>query len=259
MDAGFGAAAALAVLGLAQTARPKAEPARLEASAVRLTSAPTAATAQPPVLIAFAQPVAEGSVVSPFGLRQLPWEASGRLHEGVDILAEPGTPVRAAADGVVVESGADAGYGRFVEVRHAEGLTTLYAHLKAIDPHVTAGVALKAGQTLGAVGSTGSSTGPHLHFEIRDARDRPLNPAMFLGKAFAEADDLPLRSAQRFGRRVRIAHVSMIPASKRALMAERAAADAMNAGADAVAHERIDGLKNLRRDSDGRAHAQLTL
>ncbi len=260
VEAGLGAAAALALIGLAHAARPQAaaQPAQLPAETIRLTSAP--APVASPVLIAFVQPVVDGAVVSPFGLRQLPWEAGGRLHEGVDIMAGAGTPVRAAADGVVAERGQDAAYGRFVLVRHAEGLTTRYAHLRAVEPAIAPGMAVRAGQRLGAVGSSGSSTGPHLHFEIRDARDRPLNPAMFLGKAFADADDLPLSSAQWFGRRVRIARVSTIPRSKRALMADRAtAADAMSAGSEAVADERIDGLKNLRRDADGRARAQLTL
>ena len=69
---------------------------------------------------------------------------------------------------------------------------------------------------------SGSSTGPHLHFEIRDGGDHPLNPAMFLGKAFAEKGDLPLNLAKRYSGRVRIAYVSNIPASKQALMDARA-------------------------------------
>lgn len=259
IDAGLGAAGALAAITLAHAALPNFHVAPTSRPAPSAVQASRQTPAEPAALIAFVDPAA-GTVVSPFGLRQLPWEASGRLHEGIDIQAATGEVVRAAADGVVAERGTDPGYGRFVAIRHAEGLTTLYAHLSAIDPRVTPGLALKAGEALGAIGSTGSSTGPHLHFEIRDARDHPLNPVLFLGHAFADADDLPLARAQRFGRRVRIAQVSVIPASKRVLMAERAAAaDAMSAGADAVAHERMGGLHDLHIGPDGRPRAQLGL
>ncbi len=94
----------------------------------------------------------------------------------MDIAADAGRPILASADGVVVEVGQDAGYGRYVQVKHAEGLTTLYAHMGRTLPNIAAGVAVKAGTPLGLVGSSGSSTGAHLHFEIRDRRDRPLNP-----------------------------------------------------------------------------------
>jgi hypothetical protein len=171
--------------------------------------------------------------------------------------------VLAAADGVVAEAGQDPGYGRFVALRHAEGLTTLYAHLAAIG--VKPGQALKAGETLGQMGSTGSSTGPHLHFEIRDRQDRPMNPALFIGRQFAQACDLPLAKAQRFGRRVRIAQVSNIPASKREKMQDKlaraAAGDAMAVSAGDLgvqASARIGGLKDLHRGPDGRPRARLS-
>jgi hypothetical protein len=279
-DALLGGAAALGAITLAHAALP--EPMRLGApkppptDRVVLTAAP--APEAPPVLIAFADPVPQRVIVSPFGLRKLPWEAGGRLHAGVDLQAPAGSAVLAAADGVVTEAGTDGGYGRYVAVRHAEGLTSIYGHLAAIDRAMVPGHAVKVGAPVGRVGSSGTSTGPHLHFEIRDRRDRPLNPALFLGKAFAEADDLPIRRAQSFGRRVRIAHVSMIPRSKRALMEAKlereAAAKALSivetdlkggalsagdVGAPAAATERIDGLKELKFGDDGRPRAQLTL
>lgn len=249
---------------------------------VALTSArPVAVTAQPAdeVLIAFEEPVPGHAVVSPFGLRQLPWEGNGRLHEGVDISADSGVPVIAAADGVVVEAGTKGGYGRYVAVRHAEGLTTFYAHLGAIAAGVKPGLAVKAGAPLGRIGSTGTSTGPHLHFEIRDGDQRPLNPAMFLGKAFAEAGDLPLDKAKRYSGRVRMAYVSFIPESKRALMeaktsppllvVRRKTNDAQDLAAaeknlegqarDAAKREKIDGLRELSIGPDGRPRAQLSL
>ena len=248
---------------------------------VRLTKAAPTAIAPPAeeVLIAFEEPVPGRAIVSPFGLRQLPWEGGGRLHEGVDISADSGLPVIAVADGVVVEAGTKGGYGRFVAVRHAERLTTYYAHLGAIAANLKPGMAVQAGAQIGRIGSTGTSTGPHLHFEIRDAQKRPLNPAMFLGKAFAEAGDLPLDKAKRYSGRVRMAYVSFIPESKRALMdakinppvlvIKRATTDAQDlAEAErnlqgqarkAAKQEKIDGLRELSIGPDGRPRAQLAL
>ncbi len=232
------------------------------------------------VLIAFEEPVPGREIISPFGLRQLPWEGGGRLHEGVDISADSGVAVIAVADGVVTEAGTNGGYGRYVAVRHAAGLTTYYAHLGGIGSGVKPGLAVKAGQPIGRIGSTGVSTGPHLHFEIRDPDDKPLNPAMFLGKAFAEAGDLPLDKAKRYSGRVRMAYVSFIPASKRALMAakggeppllviKRATTDVQDEAAAernlqgqakaAAKQEKIDGLRELSIGPDGRPRAQLSM
>jgi hypothetical protein len=221
----IGGAAALIALTAAHASLPSHSAPRAHAPAKRpAASAPAPAAPSAPVaLIAFTDPVPGYAVVSPFGLRKLPWEAGGRLHEGVDIAAGTGVAVLAAADGVVVAAGASESYGRYVEVEHAEGLKSFYAHLGAIDPGVAPGLAVKIGQPIARIGSSGSSTGPHLHFEIRDAKDRPLNPQYFLDRQFAEADDLPLLTAARVPRGVRIAYVSRIPDSKRALMEAREA------------------------------------
>jgi len=178
--------------------------------------APIAAPA--PVVTPIAAPAAAPSfdfqaptpgypINSPFGLRRLPWEPRGRMHEGVDIAAPKGLPVGATLAGVVVKAGLSSTYGRFVEVRHADGLTSLYGHLGSIGRGVRPGVALAAGQAVGLVGNTGRSTGEHLHFEIR-SEGKPLNPALFIGQSFASVDDLPLSDAARFSRRVRLAVVS---------------------------------------------------
>lgn len=280
LDAALGGAAALGAITLAHAALPDSPPPAPVPTVEKivLTEAPVPET--PPVLIAFADPVPGRQIVSPFGLRQLPWEEGGRLHAGVDISGRPGEPVRVAADGVVTEAGRNGSYGRYVAVRHAEGLTTFYAHLGHVARHVRPGLAVKAGATLGGVGSSGTSTGPHLHFEIRDRRDRPLNPTLFLGRTFAEADDLPLRQAQRFPRKVRVAQVSFIPRHKRALMeaklereadrkAQKAtqlavqdapAPSALDDGAakDAAAVERFEGLKVLPLGEDGRPRGQVS-
>ncbi|MBU1377485.1 MAG: M23 family metallopeptidase [Alphaproteobacteria bacterium] len=255
----------------------KTQPTRTQAALASAKAAP--APAADDVLIAFEEPVPGHAVVSPFGLRQLPWEGNGRLHEGVDISADSGVPVIAAADGVVVEAGTKGGYGRYVAVRHAERLTTFYAHLGAIDAKVKPGLVVVAGTPLGRVGSTGTSTGPHLHFEIRDAQHRPLDPSMFLGKAFAEAGDLPLDKAKRYSGRVRMAYVSFIPESKRALMdakdnpavlvVRRKTTDAQDLAEaernlqgqmkETAKREKIDGMKELSIGPDGRPRAQLSL
>ena len=143
--------------------------------------------------------------------------------KGVDIAAPAGLPVQVMAPGLVVRSGTDGGYGRFVEVRHADGLTSLYAHLGSIDPAVKPRAWLARGASVGRIGSSGTSTGAHLHFEVRDKRDRPLNPVFFMGREYADKDDLPLKAAARVPRNVRLAYVSFIPASKRQLMEEREA------------------------------------
>lgn len=113
---------------------------------------------------------------SPFGQRLHPITRTVRLHAGVDIGAPAGTPVLAAADGTVTHAGWMGGYGMTVDVAHANGLMTRYAHLSEI--LVSPGQAIAHQEPLGLVGSTGQSTGPHLHFEVH--RDGiPVDPAPF--------------------------------------------------------------------------------
>lgn len=154
----------------------------------------------------FGEPVPGHAVNSPFGLRKMPWESRGRLHQGVDIAAPSGTKVVAVEDGVVTRSGNSASYGRFVEVRHASGLTSFYAHLGRVERGARSGQAVAAGDPIGRIGSSGTSTGPHLHFEIRRG-DQPLNPVAFIGREFATAEDLPLKTAAYYSKTVRVASV----------------------------------------------------
>jgi murein DD-endopeptidase MepM/ murein hydrolase activator NlpD len=231
VDASFGGVIALGLITAAEASRPQVV--HLAALPhLRLGAAPVAPArraprpAPPPVLIAFQQPLPGYPIISPFGLRQLPWEEGGRLHAGVDIAAPAGLPALAAADGVVTRVDVDPGYGRFVELKHAAGLSTRYAHLRHALPQIAPGVALKAGSPVGEIGSTGSSTGAHLHFEIRDDQDRPLNPELFLGRSFARTIDLPLRAALRIPRGVRLAYVSNIPKAKREAMQAKAEEEA---------------------------------
>ena len=172
----------------------------------------------PPPAFVFDAPLPGRVINSPFGLRQMPWEENGRLHEGVDIAAPAGAPVHVVTDGVVMRSGVSGTYGRFVEVGHKDGFRTLYAHLGR-DAGLKRGAYVKRGATVAYVGSSGRSTGSHLHFELRNKAGKPLNPALFMGKTFAEKSDLPLTAAARVGRKVHLAQVSRWPEGVKGKMA----------------------------------------
>ena len=114
---------------------------------------------------------AAGSITSSFGIR---W---GRLHAGVDIANAPGTPIRAARDGTVILAGWNGGYGNSVVIDHGDGLSTLYAHASRL--RVADGRKVDQGDLIADMGSTGSSTGSHLHFEVR-VNGSPRNPSGYL-------------------------------------------------------------------------------
>jgi murein DD-endopeptidase MepM/ murein hydrolase activator NlpD len=127
-------------------------------------------------------PVRASAVSSGFGYRDDPFLGRRALHAGLDFVAATGTEVRATAPGVVVSAGWSGGYGKMIEIRHANGVSTRYGHLSAV--LVQRGENIGAGTAIGRVGSTGRSTGPHLHYETR--RDgAPVDPAIYLaaGKA----------------------------------------------------------------------------
>jgi murein DD-endopeptidase MepM/ murein hydrolase activator NlpD len=144
--------------------------ARLEALIQRLQGA--AGLAGRRGLAAFLLPL-RGPVTSRFGLRAHPLFGRRHFHTGVDIAAPHGTPVRAAADGTVLYAGWYGGYGKLVVLDHGQGVSTLYGHLSQI--LVTAGQRVGRNHLIGRVGSTGYSTGPHLHFEVR-RNGRPIDP-----------------------------------------------------------------------------------
>jgi murein DD-endopeptidase MepM/ murein hydrolase activator NlpD len=122
-------------------------------------------------------PVA-GNLESGFGGRRNPFGGgSYEFHSGQDINAELGDPVVAGASGTVAFEGWQNGYGQLVVIDHGGGLTTRYGHLSHID--VATGQTVERGQFIGRVGSTGRSTGPHLHYEIR-INDEPVNPLQYL-------------------------------------------------------------------------------
>lgn len=127
--------------------------------------------------IPLGNPAPGQSVSSAFGYRTDPLLGTRAFHAGIDFRGPTGTAVLASAEGVVEYAGTNGGYGKMVEIRHADGLSTRYAHLSAI--HVSEGQRVDAGERIGDIGSTGRSTGPHLHYEVR-RRDDARDPAPFL-------------------------------------------------------------------------------
>lgn len=101
----------------------------------------------------------------------------GRMHNGTDFAGPIGTPIYATADGVVTHAGWSSGYGRLIKIRHEFGIETRYAHLNAMD--VTVGQRVSRGERIGAMGNSGRSTGPHLHYEVR-VGGAPVNPMIYI-------------------------------------------------------------------------------
>lgn len=119
------------------------------------------------------------ALTSSFGHRTSPTDGTADFHTGQDFAAQEGTPVASASTGEVVFVGWNGGYGNLVRIRHSGGVESWYAHLSEIDVEV--GDRLQPGQRIGAIGSTGNSTGPHLHLEIR-VNDEPVDPAPWLSE-----------------------------------------------------------------------------
>jgi murein DD-endopeptidase MepM/ murein hydrolase activator NlpD len=120
-------------------------------------------------------PLTFANVTSSFGRRFHPISRVWRQHTGIDYGAPTGTPVAAIADGTVEMARWNGGYGNFVRIRHSGGLVSCYGHLSRYGAGAKAGRSVRQGQTIGYVGSTGFSTGPHLHFEVRRSGS-PVNP-----------------------------------------------------------------------------------
>jgi murein DD-endopeptidase MepM/ murein hydrolase activator NlpD len=124
-------------------------------------------------------PIAPSSSKAPlqgFAARAAPARPVLVMHQGIDLVADPGTPVLAAADGVVSGAAPNGGYGNWIEIEHEENLSSVYGHLSAFAPGIAPGVHVQKGDLIGFVGSTGRSTGPHLHFELHD-KGKPINPS----------------------------------------------------------------------------------
>lgn len=123
----------------------------------------------------------DGRVISGFGMRHHPILKVSRMHYGVDINVNTGTPVMAAGDGVVIEAGRGNGFGNYVKIEHKNaGYVTLYAHLRSFEKGLRKGKKVSRGDVIAYSGNTGLSKSPHLHYEVHDLEGRALNPIYFL-------------------------------------------------------------------------------
>ena len=120
-----------------------------------------------------------GRLMAGYGVRSDPFSGEGAMHTGLDISAPFGTPVHATADGIVLHAGWNGGYGRCVIIEHGNNYQTWYAHLSRMD--VIEGQEIRQGEVVGAVGTSGRSTGAHLHYEVRIG-STPVNPYRFLAR-----------------------------------------------------------------------------
>ncbi len=134
-------------------------------------------------LLPTARPVANDARASGFGWRTDPFTGQAAMHEGIDFTAEIGTPILAAASGIVTNVERHPEYGNLVEIDHGDEVTTRYAHASAV--FVKVGEFVKRDQKIAAVGNTGRSTGPHLHFEVR-VKGVAQNPSRFLDKGMTQ-------------------------------------------------------------------------
>ena len=122
----------------------------------------------------------DGRLLSSFGGRTDPFSGEGAFHTGVDISSPTGTPVRASADGIVIFAQMENGYGRLIKINHGNGIETYYAHLSKF--YVQEGQAVHRGEMVGAVGTSGRVTAPHLHYEVRIG-NAPVNPYRYLANS----------------------------------------------------------------------------
>jgi len=142
-------------------------------------------TRVPDISMLTTEPVAN-TESSGFGWRDDPIRHRAKFHSGTDFRHDPGTPVLAAGHGVVVFAGRRGGYGNLIEVDHGGGVITRYAHLRRI--HVKVDAPVTGGMQIGQVGSTGRTTGPHLHFEVR-LDDSPVDPVTAMSIAQLEREN----------------------------------------------------------------------
>ena len=165
------------LLRLATSANGKIDPRfqRLGMSLARMSAFERGLAGVPQVL-----PASLDFISSGFGYRSDPFTGGAAFHAGLDFRGPIGAPIYAAAKGRVIFAGVKQGYGNCIEIDHGNGLTTRYAHMSAFRARV--GQEVAPGNVIGAIGSTGRSTGPHLHFEVR-VHDQPVNPRPFLEAA----------------------------------------------------------------------------
>jgi hypothetical protein len=140
-------------------------------------------------LPAAAMPQCDGLIQPAVALKYV-GRGFSRFHSGIDLMAPYGSPVHAAADGTVIYAGRYYAYGNMIDIRHADGSVTRYAHLSRFAPAVRPGATVEAGVEIGAIGTSGNAHGAHLHFEVR-IDGHPVDPAPFIHLAACVAAPAP--------------------------------------------------------------------
>ena len=147
------------------------------------SGSPTAPAPTISVSVPSRMPLKNSKLTSSYGMRTHPVTGGRRAHKGIDLAAPTGTPVYATADGMVERANWFSSYGKFIKIDHGASMETRFAHLSRIS--VSAGERVKKGQLIGYVGSTGRSTGPHLHYEVR-IDGRAVNPMPYMVESEAQ-------------------------------------------------------------------------
>ncbi|MDP2699886.1 M23 family metallopeptidase [Thalassospira sp.] len=155
-------------------------------------------------------PINGARLSSGFGKRKHPILGYTKMHQGVDFAAPPGTPIFAAGNGTVQQIGRNGGYGNYIRLRHTDSYDTAYAHMKGFAKGLRQGARVKQGDVIGYVGTTGASTGPHLHFEIlqNNRQVNPINVKMPSGKTLT-GKELKSFQAEAEGLRQQYAELSL--------------------------------------------------
>ncbi len=155
-------------------------------------------------------PINGARLSSGFGARKHPILGFTKMHKGVDFAAPPGTPIFAAGNGTIARIGRNGGYGNYIRLRHNDSYDTAYAHMKGFAKGLKQGSRVKQGDVIGYVGTTGASTGPHLHFEIlkNNAQVNPIKVKMPSGKTL-KGDELKTFEAKAEGLRGQYAELSL--------------------------------------------------
>jgi murein DD-endopeptidase MepM/ murein hydrolase activator NlpD len=176
-----------AIIFLGQFPKPPVSSAQVPPTAAAIppavgnlpTALPRPTVAQPIAALTTTPSIwpARGTITSVFGWRVSPFGDGNELHAGIDIAYTMGAPVVATADGEVVMSGSSGGYGNLVQLNHGNGISTLYGHNSQLI--VKVGQTVKKGQVIAYAGSTGKSTGPHVHYEVR-VNNNPVDPMKYL-------------------------------------------------------------------------------
>jgi murein DD-endopeptidase MepM/ murein hydrolase activator NlpD len=162
-------------------------------------------------------PIDGARLSSGFGPRRHPILGYNRMHRGVDFAAPTGTPIYAAGDGVLVMAGRNGSYGNYLEIRHNSEFNTAYAHLSRFAKGIERGSRVRQGQVIGYVGSTGRSTGPHLHYEVKQ-NGKQINPMSIKPQTAVRLAGAEL---ERFRRQIEIIEASRPGSTDRTTLAQR--------------------------------------